>query len=70
MGATSVLGKTTIDEYRGKAVDERLSEKLSDRSHDHFVRHELPRMLDKEGRSYAEDNGFVDFDGRPVRRGK
>lgn len=70
MGTPSALAKTTGDEYRGKSVDLDVKEKLKDRAHDHFVKHDLPRIIEKEGMAFAQRQGFVDFRGQPLPRRK
>lgn len=70
LGATSVLGKVTIDEYRNKSVDENIEKKLNDRASDRFSKHDLPRIVEKHGKEYAISKGYMDSDGNPKRTRK
>lgn len=70
LGATSVLGKVTIDEYRNKSVDENIEKKLNDRASERFTKHDLPRIVEKHGKEYAISKGYMDSDGNPKRTRK
>lgn len=63
IGSPSVLAKETTDEYRGKSNIQGLSDKLKDRSHDHFVKHDLPRIIATQGKEYAIRQGFINEEG-------
>jgi len=66
MGAPAALGKVTIDESRGISVEEGLRQKLLDRAHEHHIRHDIPRIIDKQGLESAVRDGFVDIEGNPI----
>lgn len=63
MGTPEPLGKQTLDEYRGLSVSENLKDKLTERSNDHFRKHEIPRLIEKHGREYALQRGWIDLEG-------
>lgn len=64
LGAPAALGKETSDEYRGKSVDQNLKEKIQERNHAHFVKNDLPKIIEKQGKEFAIRQGFIDEDGR------
>jgi len=66
LGAPAALGKETSDEYRGKSVDQDIKDKLRVRSKEHFRKNQLPRMIDKHGKEYAQQQGFIDAEGNPI----
>ena len=70
LGAPAALAKETSDEYRGKSVDQDIKSKLKDRASEHFRKHELPRMIDKHGKEYAQQQGFLDAEGNPIDKRK
>lgn len=63
LGRPEALGKETADEYRGKSVDLDLKQKLAERSKRHFLEHDLPRIIEREGKEFAIRHGFLDPDG-------
>ena len=64
-GLPNVQGKETLDEYRGVSANLDIKQKIADRAHEHFVKHELPRLIQKEGKEFAIRQGFIDEDGTP-----
>jgi hypothetical protein len=56
----------TLDEDRGKKAVTGIKGMLDERSHDHFKKVELPKIVSEKGQAFAQSNGFVDPDGRPV----
>lgn len=60
-----MLGKETADEYRNKSVSTDIKQKVEERSKEHFVKHDLPRIIAQEGLEFAKRQGFVDEDGFP-----
>lgn len=65
LGTPQALGKETKDEYRNKSVEQDLGEKLLERSNEHFRKHELPRIIEKEGKAFAIEQGFITEEGIP-----
>jgi len=53
------------DEYRGKSNPQGLKKQLLERSTEHFKKHELPRIIEKEGKEVAIRQGWLDIEGRP-----
>ena len=67
LGVPSTQSKETVDEYRGKSVDSDIKDKISDRAHDHWVKHDLPRIIATEGKEYAVRQGFIDIEGNVIK---
>jgi putative FmdB family regulatory protein len=63
--APNAIAKETKDEYRGKSVEMDISEKLERRAREHFEKHDLPRLIEKEGKEFAIRQGFLDPDKEP-----
>jgi putative FmdB family regulatory protein len=65
LGLASSQANETIDQYRSKTspVDQR--KKIEERAHEHFVKHDLPNIIQQEGLDFAKRQGFVDEDGNP-----
>lgn len=67
-GAPNAQAMETKDEYRGKSIEMGVSDKILERSSEHFRTHELPRLIEQHGREWAERNGHIDFEGNPVKK--
>jgi putative FmdB family regulatory protein len=67
LSAPSTSAKETVDEYRGKSVDANLNDKIAERAHDHWVKHDLPRIIATEGKEYAVRQGFIDVEGNVIK---
>jgi len=65
LGRPEALGKETADEYRGKSIDLDLKHKLGERAGQHFLEHDLPRIIEREGKEFAIRQGFLDPEGNP-----
>lgn len=65
LGRPEALGKETADEYRGKSIDLDLKQKLGDRARQHFLDHDLPRIIEREGKEFGIRQGFLDPEGNP-----
>lgn len=65
VGSPTALGKETKDEERGVSTDLDLHDKLRERSTKHFHEHELPRIIEKEGKEFAIRQGWLNDDGTP-----
>lgn len=63
LGRPEALGKETSDEYRGKSIDLDLKQKLGERAERHFREHDLPRIIEREGKEFAIRQGFLDPEG-------
>lgn len=67
LGAPSSLSKQTVDEYRGRQIEQNIDDKISSRAHEHWVKHDLPRIIAAEGREYAVRQGFIDIEGNVIK---
>lgn len=67
IGVPSTSSKETVDEYRGKTVDTGINDKIAERAHDHWVKHDLPRIIATEGKEYAVRQGFIDSEGNVIK---
>jgi putative FmdB family regulatory protein len=63
----STQAKETVDEYRGKSVDSDIDNKIAERAHEHWVSHDLPRIIAEQGKEYAVRQGFIDVEGNVVK---
>jgi len=59
----NAVAKETLDEYRGKSVEMELTRKLEDRSHEHFKKTDLPRLIEEHGTEFGIRNGWLNADG-------
>ena len=57
------VAKETLDEYRGKSVEMDLTQKLEDRSREHFKKSDLPRLIEEHGTEFGIRNGWLNEDG-------
>jgi len=67
LGIPSSLSRQTVDEYRGKQVEENIDDKIETRAHEHWVKHDLPRIIATEGKEYAVRQGFIDIEGNVIK---
>jgi predicted DCC family thiol-disulfide oxidoreductase YuxK len=65
LGTPQARSLETADEYRNKKVAEGVSQMIDERAHEHFKKHDLPRIIQEQGIEFAKRQGFVDEDGRP-----
>lgn len=65
LGTPSVSEKVTMDEYRNKKVDANIGDKIKERNKEHFEKHELPRIIEKEGKEFAIRQGWLTPEGHP-----
>lgn len=63
IGSPNSIGRETKDEERGISNDLDQNEKLRERSRRHFQEHELPRLIEKEGKDFAIRQGWINEDG-------
>ena len=59
----NTVAKETLDEYRGKSVEMDLNRKLEERSHEHFKKSDLPRLIEEHGQEFCVRNGWLNEDG-------
>jgi putative FmdB family regulatory protein len=65
IGKPNAIAKETSDEYRGKSIEMGISDKVLQRSKDHFQKHDLPRIIEEHGKEFVVRQGFVDPDKDP-----
>ena len=53
----------TVDEDRGKKSIQGIEKMIDERASEHFKKHELPRLIEKEGLETAIQQGWVDETG-------
>lgn len=63
VGKPNAVGRETKDEERGISNDIDHGEKLADRAKKHFQEHDLPRLIEKEGKEFAIRQGWLNEDG-------
>lgn len=67
LGVPSTSAKEIVNEYHGKSIDAEIDSKISERAHQHWVKHDLPRIIATEGKEYAVRQGFIDSEGNVIK---
>jgi hypothetical protein len=63
LGKPNAIGRETKDEYRGISSDLDVKDKIKERAHNHFMEHDLDRLVAKEGKEFAVRQGWLNEDG-------
>ena len=63
VGTPSVRAVETGDEYHGLKSVQGVRDMVTERSRDHWRKHELPRIIEKEGKEKAVEQGLIDQEG-------
>jgi putative FmdB family regulatory protein len=53
----------TGDEYHGLKMVQGVREMATERAREHWRKHELPRIVEREGKEFAVRQGFIDEEG-------
>lgn len=66
MGTPTSKAVTAGDEYRGVKHDLDIKDQIKERSAEHFKKHELPRIIEEQGKEFAIRQGFINPSDDPV----
>jgi hypothetical protein len=65
MGTPNLRAVETGDEYHGLKAVQGIKDMTTERARDHWRRHELPRIVEKDGKEKAVEQGLIDQEGNP-----